>query len=49
MNQGCGLDLKNVVCHVPGRDISLRKMEASRGVSMEITIAMSMDEERLEI
>ena len=35
MSQGCGLDLKDVVCHVPGRDTSLRRMYASHGVPME--------------
>ena len=35
MSQGCGLDLKDVVCHVPGRDTSLRRMYASHGVPTE--------------
>ena len=35
MSQGRGLDLDNVVCHVPGRDASLRRMYASHSVSME--------------
>ena len=35
MSQGRGLDLKDVVCHVLGRDASLRRMYASHGVPME--------------
>ena len=35
MSQGRGLNLKNVVCHVPGRDASLRRLSASHGVPME--------------
>ena len=35
MSHCCGLDLKDVVCHLPGRDTSLRRMYASHGVPME--------------
>ena len=34
MGQSSGLNLKDVVCHVPGRDASLRRMYASHGVPM---------------
>ena len=35
MSQSGGPDLKNVVCHMPGRDASLRRMYASHGVPIE--------------
>ena len=35
MSQGCGLDLQDVVCHLPGRDTSLRRVHASHGVPTE--------------
>ena len=35
MSQDYGLDLKDVVCHLPGRDTSLRSMYASHGIPME--------------
>ena len=35
MIQSCGLDLKDVVRHLPGRDTPLRRMYASHGVPME--------------
>ena len=35
MSQSGGLNLKDVVRHLPGRDTSLRRMYASHGVPME--------------
>ena len=35
MNQSRGLDLKDVVRHLPGGDTSLRRMYASHGAPME--------------
>ena len=35
MSQGRGFDLKYVVCHVLGRDASLRRMCASHSLPME--------------
>ena len=35
MSQTGGLNLKDVVRHLSGRDTSLRRMYASHGVSME--------------
>ena len=35
MGQGSGLNLKNVVRHLPGGDTSLRRMYASHGVPMK--------------
>ena len=35
MGQSCGLDLKDVVRHLPGGDTSLRRMYASHGVPVE--------------
>ena len=37
----CGLDLKDVVRHLPGRDTSLRRMYVSHGVPMEGQILMA--------
>ena len=38
MSQCRGLDFKNVVCHLPGRDASLQRMYASHGVPTEAPI-----------
>ena len=35
MGQSCGLDLKDVVRHLPGGDTSVRRMYASHGVPVE--------------
>ena len=35
MDQSGGLNLKDVVRHLPGRDTSLRRMYASHGIPME--------------
>ena len=35
MRKGCGLNLKNVVRHVTGRNSSLRRMYATHGVPLE--------------